>query len=116
MRVVISKSTKPDKRLKAEFGKKTVHFGAKGGSTYIDHQNPKTKANWEARHKVRENWKDYDSAGALSKHVLWNKRSLTASVRDLNARQKQYTFVLKGDRRPKTLREMPPGELKSLAR
>ena len=94
-RVAITKSAKYDKRLKADFGNKTVHFGAKGGSTFVDHKDPKTKANWEARHKVRENWKDYDSAGALSKHVLWNKTSLTASIRDLNTRQKQYTFVLK---------------------
>ena len=95
MQVVVSKSDKPDKRLKANFGKKTVHFGAKGGSTFVDHKNPKTKANWEARHKVRENWRDYDSAGALSKHVLWNKTTLEASIRDLNDRQNQYRFVLK---------------------
>ena len=94
MRVVVSKSTKPDKRLKATFGGKTVHFGARGGSTYVDHKDSKTKANWEARHRVRENWRDYDSAGALSKHVLWNKPTIAASIRDLNARQKQYTFVL----------------------
>ena len=96
MKVLITKSTKPDKRLKADFGNKVVHFGAKDGSTYVDHKNIKTKANWEARHKVRENWRDYDSAGALSKHVLWNKPTLTASISDLNARQKQYRFVLKG--------------------
>ena len=95
MQVVVSKSDKPDKRLKAIFGKKTVHFGARGGSTFVDHKNPKTKANWEARHKVRENWRDYDSAGALSKHVLWNKTTLEASIRDLNDRQNQYKFVLK---------------------
>ena len=95
MKVIVAKSTKPDKRLQANFGNKVVHFGAKGGATYIDHKDPKTKANWEARHKVRENWNDYDSAGALSKHVLWNKPSLAASIRDLNARQKQYDFVLK---------------------
>ena len=92
--VVITKSAKYDKRLKADFGNKTVHFGAKGGSTFVDHKDPKTKANWEARHKVRENWKDYDSAGALSKHVLWNKPTLKASIDDLNARQSQYKFVL----------------------
>ena len=93
--VVISKSTKPDKRLKAEFGSKTIHFGAKGGSTYVDHKDTKTKQNWEARHKVRENWNDYDTAGALSKHVLWNKPTIAASVRDLNKIQKQYTFTIK---------------------
>ena len=94
MKVVVSKSAKSDKRLKADFGNKTIHFGAKNGSTYIDHKDQKTKANWEARHKVRENWTDYDSAGALSKHVLWNKPTLAASIKDLNSRQKQYTFVL----------------------
>jgi len=93
--VVISKSSKADKRMKADFGKKTVHFGARGGSTFIDHKDQKIKANWEARHKVREKWNDYDSAGALSKHILWNKPTLRASVADLNKRQKQYKFVLK---------------------
>ena len=93
--VVISKSSKADKRMKADFGKKTVHFGARGGSTFIDHKDLKTKANWEARHKVRERWNDYDSAGALSKHLLWNKPTLRASVADLNKRQKRYKFVLK---------------------
>ena len=94
-RVVIERSTKPDKRLQAKFPTKTVHFGQKGGSAFPDHQDPKTKANWEKRHKVRENWSDYDSAGALSKHVLWNKTSIAASVRDLNSRQNQFTFSLK---------------------
>ena len=88
-------SKKEGKRLKADFGGKTVHFGARGGSTFVDHKDPKTKANWEARHTVRENWRDYDTAGALAKHILWNKRTLEASFRDLNARQKQYKFVLK---------------------
>ena len=94
MDVVISASGRADKRLKAEFAGKTVHFGAKGGSTFIDHKSPKMKTNWEKRHKVRENWKDYDTAGALSKHVLWNKTNLRESVRDLNQQQKDYKFKL----------------------
>ena len=94
-RVIVTKSNKYNKRLKADFGNKSVHFGAKGGSTFVDHKDLKTKSNWEARHKVRENWKDYDSAGALSKHVLWNKPTLKASIDDLNTRQKQYNFILK---------------------
>ena len=95
MEVTISKSPKVDKRFKAMFGGKTVHFGAKGGSTYVDHKDDRTKRNWEARHKVRENWKDYDSAGALSKHVLWNKKTLKSSVQDLNKQQKEFRFKLK---------------------
>ena len=80
----------------AEFENKRVHFGQKGGSTFVDHKDAKMKRAWEARHRVRENWRDWDSAGALSKHVLWNNTSVLASVKDLNARQKRYTFVCKG--------------------
>ena len=92
-RVVISKSERPEKRFMAKFEKKTVHFGQKGGKAFVDHRDEKKKAAWEARHRVREDWGDYDTAGALSKHVLWNKTSVSASVKDLNARQKQFTFL-----------------------
>mgnify|MGYP005658139969 CR=1 FL=1 len=96
MRVVVEKSKRADKRLQATFGNKTVHFGAKGGRTFVDHRDAKTKAAWEARHRVNENWSDYASAGALAKHILWNKPTIAGSIRDLNGRQKQYQFVLKG--------------------
>ena len=93
--VLIKKSPKSDKRLVAEFPTKKVHFGARGGSTFVDHKNMQTKKAWEARHRVNENWQDYDTAGALSKHLLWNKTSLRASMTDLNARQKQFRFKMK---------------------
>ena len=94
-RVEISRSDRKDKRFKAEFGGRTVHFGSKSGSTFVDHGDEKKKAAWEARHRVNEDWQDYDTAGALAKHLLWNKRSMKASARDLNARQKEYRFAVK---------------------
>ena len=94
-RVEIAQSKKPDKRLKAQFSTRAVHFGAKGGSTFLEHGNAATKRNWEKRHRVREDWSDYDTAGALSKHVLWNRKTLAASLQNLNARQSKYKFVLK---------------------
>jgi hypothetical protein len=70
--MIITNSDKSDKRLKAIFSNgKTVHFGLKGGSTYIDHKDKKKRANYLARHKVRENWDDPYSAGALSRWLLW---------------------------------------------
>jgi len=93
--VIIQTSKRPNKRLEAKFGKKTVAFGQRGGSAYPDHKDEKTKKNWEARHRVRENWADYDTPGALAKHVLWNKKNIKASVEDLNKRQSLYRFVLK---------------------
>ena len=95
MEVAISRSSRKEKRLKAQFENKAVHFGSKHGSTFIDHKDTRLKAAWEARHRVREDWGDYDSAGALSKHLLWNKTSMRSSIHDLNRRQKQFRFVLK---------------------
>ena len=85
MKVKFYKSDKPDKRMKAIFTdgdrKKTIHFGAKGGSTFIDHKNPTLKKAWEARHRVREDWNNPTTAGALSKWILWNKTTLEASIK-----------------------------------
>ena len=78
----LSKSSKQGKRYKVVIdGKKTIHFGAKDGSTFIDHKNTETKSNWIARHKVRENWNDKKTAGFWAKHLLWNKPTLSASIK-----------------------------------
>ena len=94
MEVVITSSNRPDKRLQAKFKNKTVHFGSKDGRTFIDHKDRKVKDAWIARHKVRENWGDLQTAGSLAKNILWNKTTMQASVDDLNRRQKKYRFVL----------------------
>mgnify|MGYP003650401597 CR=1 FL=1 len=79
----VNKSDKPEKKLKAVFCKcekkneckggnhKTVHFGSKGSSTYLDNKNEKTKDAYIARHKVNENFNDPMSAGSLSRWLLW---------------------------------------------
>ena len=93
MKVVISKSTRPQKRLMAKFEGRTVHFGQRGAKTFVDHKDEEVKRAWEARHRVREDWRDLQTAGSLSKNILWTKTSVPASVKALNDRQKQYTFV-----------------------
>lgn len=88
VKVDIRKSTNADKKLMAIFyddsGKKikTTHFGSAGMSDYTKHNDDERKKRYIERHKVRENWADYKSPGALSKHILWNKPTLTASIND----------------------------------
>lgn len=96
----ITKSDKPEKRFKATFCKcekknackgsnhKVVHFGQKGGSTYIDHKDDEKKDNYIARHRVNENWRDPTTAGALARFILWNKKTLSASIADFKNRFK----------------------------
>ncbi len=92
MKVTITDSTNPKKRLTAIFtnddGKKirTTHFGFKGGSTFIDHKDETKKKNYLARHKVRENWNDYMSAGSLARYILWNEPTLTESIKSYKKR------------------------------
>ena len=94
----IKHSNKDDKKLVATFcmckgetkcqdkDRKKVHFGSKGSSTFIDHKDEKKKAAYLKRHKVNENWNNPMTAGALSRFILWNKESLTASISDFKKR------------------------------
>ena len=61
---------------------KTTHFGATGYEDYTKHGDDERKRLYLERHRVRENFADYQSAGSLSKHILWNKSTLTASYND----------------------------------
>lgn len=61
---------------------KTTHFGWRGMSDFTKHKDPERKQRYLDRHKKNENWKDPMSAGALSRWILWNKPTLTASKKD----------------------------------
>ena len=50
---------------------KTVHFGAVGYTDYTLSKNKAKRELYLARHKSRENWGDYTSAGSLSRYILW---------------------------------------------
>ena len=98
MDVVISKSDNKNKKMKAVIdGKKTIHFGAKGYEDFTTHKDKDRKQRYIDRHKKREDWgaSGVDTAGFYSKHVLWNKDTLTKSVEDLNKKYKDINFKLK---------------------
>lgn len=92
--VSIKPSDKADKKYTAIFcmccgeskcddkKKKKVHFGSKGSSTFIDHKDEKKKEAYLARHKVNENWDNPLTAGALSRWILWNKTTLSGSIKN----------------------------------
>jgi len=88
MKVEIKPSTQKDKKLMAIFtddeGKKvkTTHFGAKGMSDFTIHKDKERKERYLDRHRKRENWDSYMTAGSLSRWVLWNRPTLKASIAD----------------------------------
>ena len=85
MRVEIKPSTSKSKKYTAIFYDgdkkvKTTHFGSAGMSDFTKNKDPERKQRYLDRHKANENWNDKFSAGALSRWVLWNKTSLSASI------------------------------------
>ena len=104
--VKIKTSDKPDKKYMAIFlidneKTKTVHFGSKGARdfTLINDKSsqfylPKTldrnvvKDAYIRRHRAREDWTNPLTAGALSRWILWDKRSLDSSIKAFKKRFK----------------------------
>lgn len=68
--------------------RKKVHFGLEGSSTFIDHNDEKKKDAYLARHRKNEDWSNYLSRGSLSRYLLWNKTTLSASIADFKKRFK----------------------------
>ena len=67
---------------------KKVSFGAKGYTDFTLSKDEERKERYLNRHRSRENWNDPLSAGALSRWILWNKKTLKASIMDFKRRFK----------------------------
>ena len=90
--IEIKKSTKPEKKLMAIFdndGKsKTIHFGSSPNKDYTIYYKTDKKLAEEkkqayiARHDVNEDFNKPDTAGALSRWILWNKPTVESSIKD----------------------------------
>lgn len=65
---------------------RTVHFGAAGMSDYTKHRDDARKARYLKRHRPNEDWDDPLTAGALSRWVLWNKKTVRDSKADFRRR------------------------------
>ena len=84
--VVLSKAPAPHKYKVVIDSKKTVRFGAQGYQDFTITKNEQAKSAYIARHRVREDWGDYKTSGFWAKHLLWNKPTLGASVKDVERR------------------------------
>ena len=86
MEVVISKSTNKNKKFDAIVDGKKISFGAVGYSDYTIHKDPERKERYVTRHAKREDWNKsgLKTAGYWSKHLLWNKDTLTKSINDIS--------------------------------
>jgi len=93
-RVVIKKSSKSGKKLMATFSKdgesrtKTIHFGQAGAPDYTKTKDKSQRTRYLDRHRARENWSVPDTAGSLSKHILWGPT--TSRRENINKFKKKF--------------------------
>lgn len=90
MKLFITKSKRKNKKydLLDENKKYILSFGDNRFSDYTMHKDPDRRERYLTRHKKNEDWNKsgISTAGFWSKHVLWNKETLQASIRDVNKR------------------------------
>ena len=91
--IKIVKSKKATKKYDAHFkldnGKeKIVSFGAAGYSDYTLNKDDERKERYLRRHRSNEDWNNFLTAGSLSRWVLWNKKTLKASIADFKRKFK----------------------------
>ena len=86
----IQKANDGVKKYKATFTKDgrtfSVKFGAVGYTDYTLSKDPERKQRYLDRHKANEDWNKPETAGALSRWILWNKLTVRESIADYQAR------------------------------
>ena len=82
------KSTNPNKKFMIKYINQTtgrintINFGSANMSDYTINKDDKRKALYKLRH-ANDNINDLSYAGAWSMHVLWSKKSLEESIKDM---------------------------------
>jgi len=95
MNIIIKPSNKPDKKYDAIIGgKKTISFGQAGASDFTKHKDKDRKERYLARHK-NDNYNNPLYPSFYSNNLLWNKPTITESVRDTNRRFKNINIKLR---------------------
>ena len=84
----ITKSPRRTKKFRAVLPQCKVDFGGAGYSDFTLHKDKARKKRYIVRHRKRENWTKSGqcTAGFWSKHLLWNKPSLSSSKRSIEKR------------------------------
>ena len=90
--VTLKKSSNTEKKFDAIVEGKKISFGASGYSDFTKHKDPERKERYIERHRVNQNWNDLKTAGAWAKHLLWNKPTITASIKDM---EKKFNIDIK---------------------
>ena len=83
MIILLSKSDKLNKKYRVLIGNKTIYFGDSAYQDYTQTNDLHRKDLYLDRHKSREDWDNILTAGFWSRWLLWNKKSISKSIKDI---------------------------------
>jgi hypothetical protein len=90
MKLQITRSDQAGKKYKAVFSNetthKTIHFGASGYEDLTQHKDLERKKKYLARHRSSESWDNPQTAGSLSRWLLWDTTSFSKNVSNFKKR------------------------------
>jgi len=95
VKMVVKRSTKPDKKYMAIFTypdgkKKTTHFGAAGMTDYLLSKDKERRSRYRTRHKKDLKTGDPTRAGYLSYYLLWGES--TSLRKNISDYKKRFNF------------------------
>ena len=95
VKMVVKRSTKPDKKYMAIFTypdgkKKTTHFGAAGMTDYLLSKDTERRSRYRTRHKKDLKTGDPTRAGYLSYYLLWGES--TSLRKNISDYKKRFNF------------------------
>ena len=95
MKIYLQPSSRAGKKfmvtiIDGEGRRSKIHFGAKGYSDYTKHKEHERMLKYLNRHRSREDWtkSGIKTAGFWARWILWNKPSLTDSIKNTEKRFK----------------------------
>lgn len=107
--VYFQKATSKGKKYKVvifkpDGSKCTVQFGAAGYEDYTMHKDKERKERYISRHKSREKWTKTGicTAGFWSRWILWNKPTLTGSIKNTSSK---FGITIKRSKPPSSLKQ-----------
>ena len=62
---------------------KAIQFGDSEYENYTIHKDDDRKIAYLKRHSPREDWADLNRPAAWSRYLLWNKKTLSDSIKDM---------------------------------
>ena len=96
--ILLQRSSRPEKKWEVELPDgQTIHFGSSSYEDYTQHKDEKRKENYLKRHKKREDWSDWSTAGFWSRWLLWESPSLSKAIQQLRHRFKLHIVYKHGD-------------------